>query len=167
MKTEGGVVLRDFQEADFDSLVKLWTATGIGNPARGDTLECVRATLDHGGRLFVLDKSDVVVGSAWITDDGRRLYLHHMAVLPEFQGRGLSRRLMDAAVALARRTPQAGEAGGSRVQRPGDSPVPEVRVRSAGELPDHDTKKHGLSGFRRQYGLQLSRATSLSYMSSK
>lgn len=95
-------LLRDFTEADFGSLLELWTATGIGNPARGDSLESVRRTLGRGGRLFVLALEDRIVGSAWVSDDGRRLYLHHMAVLPELQGRGLGKRLMEAAVSAAR-----------------------------------------------------------------
>ena len=95
-------VLRDFQEGDFGSLSELWTETGIGNPARGDSLDAVLRTLSLGGRLLVLDSQGRIVGSAWITDDGRRLYLHHMAVRPELQGRGLGKRLMDAAVSVAR-----------------------------------------------------------------
>ena len=95
-------VLREFEEGDFASLSELWTATGIGNPARGDSLETVQSTLSRGGRLLVLAAEGRIVGSAWISDDGRRLYLHHMAVLPELQGRGLGKRLMEAAVGVAR-----------------------------------------------------------------
>ncbi len=95
-------VLRDFAEEDFGSLTDLWESAGIGNPARGDTLESVRLTLTRGGRLVVLASGDRIVGSAWISDDGRRLYLHHMAVRPELQGRGLGKRLMEAAVGVAR-----------------------------------------------------------------
>lgn len=97
-----GVELREFLDSDFPSLAELWSAAGIGNPARGDTLESVRRTLALGGRLFVLTSGVRIVGSAWISDDGRRLYLHHMAVLPELQGRGLGKRLMDTAVTVAR-----------------------------------------------------------------
>lgn len=95
-------LLRDFAEEDFGSLSELWAAAGIGNPARGDGLESVRRTLARDGRLLVLASGDRIVGSAWVSDDGRRLYLHHMAVLPELQGRGLGKRLMEAAVGVAR-----------------------------------------------------------------
>ncbi len=102
MSNNASIVLRDFAEEDFSSLSELLTVTGIGNPARGDSLESVRRTLVLGGRLLVLVSGDRVVGSAWISDDGRRLYLHHMAVLPELQGRGLGKRLMEAVVSIAR-----------------------------------------------------------------
>jgi len=42
-----------------------------------------------------------IIASVWLTDDGRRLYVHHMAVLPEWQGRGLGKRLMGVSVAIA------------------------------------------------------------------
>ncbi len=102
MADDSSFILREFAEEDFSSLSELWTETGIGNPARGDSLESVRRTLARGGRLLVLASEDRIVGSAWISDDGRRLYLHHMAVRPTLQGRGLGRRLMEAAVAVAR-----------------------------------------------------------------
>lgn len=94
--------LREFTDADITSLEELWTATGIGNPARGDSLDVLHKSFAAGGRLYLLESKGALVGSLWLTEDGRRLYLHHMAVLPAFQGRGLSKRLMAAALARAR-----------------------------------------------------------------
>ncbi|MBN1518583.1 MAG: GNAT family N-acetyltransferase [Spirochaetales bacterium] len=96
------IELRDYVEGDYVSLVELWASTGVGNPARGDTAESIQRTLDQGGRLVVLDSEGWIVGSAWLTDDGRRLYLHHMAVAPSLQGKGLGRMLMNAAMDTAR-----------------------------------------------------------------
>ena len=104
-----GFPIVDFADSHFSSLLRLWRESGVANPSRGDSLESIRATLVRQGRLFVIVRpagakagdSEEVLASAWLTDDGRRLYLHHMAVLPSLQGRGLGRRLMVAAVALA------------------------------------------------------------------
>lgn len=104
-----GFPIRDFSDAHFDSLLRLWSESGVANPSRGDTLASIHATLARQGRLLVIVKAageeaaetEEVLASAWLTDDGRRLYLHHMAVLPSLQGRGLGRRLMEAAVAMA------------------------------------------------------------------
>ena len=95
------LTLRDFKDSDFDSLGTLWASTCVGNPARGDSLESIHRTLQAGGRLLVLEAEGVVAGSCWLTDDGRRLYVHHMAVIPEMQDRGLGRRLLEKAVAIA------------------------------------------------------------------
>jgi ribosomal protein S18 acetylase RimI-like enzyme len=93
--------LRDFCDVDFTSLMDLWHATGIGNPKRGDSLEAIRRTLDAGARLLVMVQGGRVIASAWLTDDARRLYVHHVAVHPEAQGQGYSKSLMDEAVKTA------------------------------------------------------------------
>jgi len=87
----------------FAAVERIWAQTGVGNPARGDTLASVEETLRHGGRLLtVRSPKDEVLAVCWLTDDGRRLYLHHMAVAPAEQGKGYARLLMDRAVSLAR-----------------------------------------------------------------
>jgi [ribosomal protein S18]-alanine N-acetyltransferase len=91
-----------FGEEAFRAIARIWDATGVGNPARGDTYESVQATLAHGGRIFTVVVDGAIVAVCWITDDGRRLYLHHMAVAPEEQGKGHARALMERALAYAR-----------------------------------------------------------------
>jgi len=93
--------LRDFIETDYPGLCDLWTATGIGNPARGDSLESIERSLGVGARLLVIEEGGLLLGSVWLTDDARRLYVHHMAVLPERQGRGLGASLLEAAIEVA------------------------------------------------------------------
>jgi len=38
---------------------------------------------------------DEVIGSSWMTFDGRRIHLHHFGILPSYQGRGLSKPLLE------------------------------------------------------------------------
>ena len=91
-----------FDRTTFASIARIWGATCVGNPARGDTFESVEATLAYGGRIYTVIADEAVVAVCWITDDGRRLYLHHMAVAPEHQGKGFSKMLMAKALELAR-----------------------------------------------------------------
>jgi [ribosomal protein S18]-alanine N-acetyltransferase len=91
-----------FGEEAFRAIARIWDATGVGNPARGDSFESVSATLAHGGRIFTVVADGAIVGACWITDDGRRLYLHHMAVAPEHQGKGHAKALMEKALSYAR-----------------------------------------------------------------
>jgi len=44
----------------------------------------------------------ILVGTAWLSHDFRRLYIHHMAVSPEFQNRGIGRALLEEALSIAR-----------------------------------------------------------------
>jgi ribosomal protein S18 acetylase RimI-like enzyme len=96
---------RDFQDGDFPAVQALWEATGLGGAERGDTLASIRRTLDQDGRFLVLveEPGGALAGTAWLTQDGRRSYLHHFGIRPDLQGRGLGRLLMDAVMEAARR----------------------------------------------------------------
>ena len=97
------LTLSKITPAQFAEAEKLWNLAGVGNPARGDDLAAVEKTLRHGGRLILLYADEQPVGTVWLTHDHRRLYIHHMAVHPEHQGRGLGKLLIQAALRYAAR----------------------------------------------------------------
>ena len=104
MEKEASYTIRDYWAADYPHVADIWERTGISTPGRGDSAEVIENTLRRNGRLLVLvDKgSDTVVGTSWLTNDGRRLYLHHFAIDPQFQGRGLSKPLLRESLKIAR-----------------------------------------------------------------
>ncbi len=89
-------IIRDFQEKDYDEIVRFWQLTDLGNPDRGDTIDIIRRTLDLGGKLLVLQlkAEGRICGTSWMTYDGRRIMLHHFGILPEYQRKGLSKMLL-------------------------------------------------------------------------
>ncbi len=104
MADEPGFFVRDYWAADYPHVADIWERTGISTPGRGDTAEVIENTLRRNGRLLVLvDRaSDMVVGTSWLTNDGRRLYLHHFAIDPRFQGGGLSKPLLRESLKIAK-----------------------------------------------------------------
>lgn len=77
--------------------MQVWTATGLSSPERGDDAETIERSITMGGTLLVLsddNAGDTIIGTSWITFDGRRLHLHHFGITPEYQGKGLSRKLL-------------------------------------------------------------------------
>ncbi len=94
-------IIHDINPELFDHIANIWQLTGVGRPERGDTYDLVLKTLDHGGRIIILMEGEKPVGTAWITNDARRLYLHHMAVLPEMQGKGYGQIVMQDAIRYA------------------------------------------------------------------
>lgn len=95
------VVIRDFVDSDYDQLMALWYKLQLSRPERGDNLEVIHKTLDMGGALLVVPYKDQLIGSAWITNNGRRLYLHHMGVDINFQHQGIGKKLMKSVNAFA------------------------------------------------------------------
>jgi len=52
------LIIRDYREEDFDEVVRFWQLTDLGNPARGDTIDTIRRTLELGGKLLVLQSKN-------------------------------------------------------------------------------------------------------------
>ncbi len=86
--------VRDFKEEDYPALVDLWKSTGLWMEERGDTLEVVKRTIEKGGKLLVLTEGDEIIGSSWLTTDGRRLFIQYFSIAPKHQGKGLSHILL-------------------------------------------------------------------------
>ena len=62
------------------------------------------ATTGGRTRLIILadPATDEVIGTSWLTSDGRRTYLHHFAIRPDRQGAGLAHHLLQASLDHAR-----------------------------------------------------------------
>lgn len=98
--------IRDYENSDFDSLIQLWKSTGIFNPERQDDEISIKRCNSIGGKLLVMTdlKNNLIMGSSWMTVDGRRIYLHHFCILPEYQGKGLGKSLGYASLEFIKST---------------------------------------------------------------
>lgn len=96
--------IREFREEDYDEIIGLWEQTDMGNPQRGDSLNTIKKTIEIGGCLLVMQNKATgkICGTSWLTTDGRRTFLHHFGILPEFQGNGLSKVLMERSLRFVR-----------------------------------------------------------------
>ena len=77
----------------------LWQSTdGIGLDNRCDSWRGLEAYLDghRGYSRVALDSGGRLVGAALCGTDGRRGYLHHVAVSREHRGEGLGRALVES-----------------------------------------------------------------------
>lgn len=95
--------IRDFTESDFDEVDALWTETGIGGAHRGDNLQVILSTMNNGKLLLLIEKqTSCIIGTSWLTNDMRRIYLHHFCIKPDFQNKGLSHMLCNESIAFAK-----------------------------------------------------------------
>lgn len=93
---QNNFIIREYREDDYDGIVQFWDLTEMGNPDRGDNREIIEGTIKLGGSLLVMEEIGTrkIIGTSWMTFDGRRILLHHFGILPEFQGKGLSKILL-------------------------------------------------------------------------
>ena len=88
------VTLRTFDWPDYEAVVALWQAVGLRLTV-SDSRAALAATLDHAAGLFVVADADgQIMGAVLGTFDGRRGWLHHLAVAPAWQDHGVGRRLV-------------------------------------------------------------------------
>ena len=89
------MIIRDYRPSDFTQVEALWKETGIYTLERGDTNEIIQRCNAQGGKFLVMEDAatEQVTGTSWMTSDGRRVYLHHFAISPSLQGKGLGRNL--------------------------------------------------------------------------
>jgi ribosomal protein S18 acetylase RimI-like enzyme len=99
-------LIRDFREADFPKIAELWGWLDLGSPKRGDTLDVILRSLDHGGIFLVMEAvpSGEIIGTSWMTNDSRRIYLHHFGIAPACQRQGLGKALLQASLGRAKAT---------------------------------------------------------------
>lgn len=83
-----------YQKGDFTEIAALWSQLELGGAERGDDELVIERTLQNGAAFFVMRYQHNIIGTAWITNDHRRLYLHHMGIAEKFQNRGLGRYLL-------------------------------------------------------------------------
>lgn len=83
--------------ADYDEVRALWlSCEGIGLDDRSDSREQIHFYLQRNpGLSQVVRHYNRIVAAILCGHDGRRGYLSHLAVLPEYRRSGLGRRLVD------------------------------------------------------------------------
>ena len=80
----------------YDSVLALWQqCEGVGL-SDADSRESIQAYLGRNpGMSFVAMSDGKVVGVVLAGHDGRRGYIHHVAVRPDYRRQGLGRQLVD------------------------------------------------------------------------
>lgn len=98
-------IIKDYSAQDFDGLSKLWEETRLGNTQRGDNADIIQHSIDLGGKMILIENTDTneIIGSSWMTFDGRRIHLHHIGVLPKYQNMGLGKLLTIESLKFAKK----------------------------------------------------------------
>jgi putative acetyltransferase len=90
------VEIRAFAIEAYDQVLALWRqCEGVGL-SRADSREAILAYLDRNpGMSLIACEGDTVVGAILCGHDGRRGYIHHLAVHPGHRRRGIGRAIAE------------------------------------------------------------------------
>jgi putative acetyltransferase len=99
-----GTIVRLFRREDYDAVVRLWRrAEGVGLN-ESDTHHAIIAFLRRNPNLsFVAENDGRIIGAVLCGHDGRRGYLHHLAVSKRHRCRGIGRQLVNACLTKLRK----------------------------------------------------------------
>jgi ribosomal protein S18 acetylase RimI-like enzyme len=87
--------IETFSMESYDDIISIWRKTGISIGST-DTKEEIKRILDKNPQLFLVGKiNQKIIGVVVGGFDGRRGYVHHLAVDPDYQKRGYGTRIMD------------------------------------------------------------------------
>ena len=84
--------------SDYDDAVALWESTpGMGlNFSDADSRAGIRSYLRRNPRMsFVARDGNAMIGSVLCGHDGRRGYLHYLAVIPAYRRKGIGNALVE------------------------------------------------------------------------
>lgn len=91
--------ITQFEISNYDKIYALWQqCEGVGL-SEADSQESIKIYLERNpGMSFVAISSGKPVGVILAGHDGRRGYIHHLAVHPDFRRKGLARCLVDRSI---------------------------------------------------------------------
>ena len=101
---DDGIIVRSFRVEDYDAVIALWRRSeGVGLN-ESDTRHAIAAYLRRNPRLsFVAEKGGRIIGAVLCGHDGRRGYLHHLAVAKRHRKNGIGRQLVNTCLAELRK----------------------------------------------------------------
>ena len=88
--------IRRFHISDYDALIKLWNeAQLVYKPKGRDRRDMIKKQIQLPNTIaLVAEKDGKLIGSVFGTHDGRRGWINRLAVMPEYQKKGIGRKLV-------------------------------------------------------------------------
>ena len=101
---ENNIRIRNYHKSDYEQVMELWNETGLGGRGRGDDQSIIEDSLKMGGKLLIAEDivKGIIIGTSWMTFDGRRIHLHHIGVLPKYRNQGYGKLLTRHSLKYAR-----------------------------------------------------------------
>jgi ribosomal protein S18 acetylase RimI-like enzyme len=94
------VTISEFMMAAYDEVLALWQeCEGVGLSDADSREHISRYLARNRGMSFLAKEGEKVVGAVLCGHDGRRGYIHHLAVHPDYRRRGIGRRLVEKCLA--------------------------------------------------------------------
>ena len=92
--------IRPFRLSDQGAVVGVWRACGLTHPNNDPRQDIARKMKVDPEMFLVCEIDGKIIGAVMVGYEGHRGWINYLGVLPEYQGQGLGRELMDRAEAM-------------------------------------------------------------------
>lgn len=92
------MIIREMKPEDYDQIYSMWQITSKRALSEADSRQGIEKYLARNpGMSIVAEIDGKIVGTVLAGHDGRRGFIHHMAVMPQFRRHGIGKKLAKAA----------------------------------------------------------------------
>ena len=92
------MIIREMKPEDYDQIYSMWQITSKRALSEADSRQGIEKYLARNpGMSMVAEIDGRIVGTVLAGHDGRRGFIHHMAVMPQFRRHGIGKKLAKAA----------------------------------------------------------------------
>ena len=94
--------IREMAETDYDQVYQLWlSGAGMGLNDLDDSKEGIARFLQRNPQTcLVAVENQTIIGAILVGSDGRRAYIYHTAVHPNYRRRGIARQLVETVLTV-------------------------------------------------------------------
>lgn len=93
------MIIRPMTKEDYDEVYAMWQTTSKRALSNADSREQIERYLDrNAGMSHVAVAAGKIVGTVLAGHDGRRGFIHHMAVMPQYRRKGIGHSLANTAI---------------------------------------------------------------------
>ena len=94
------MILRKMKLEDYDNVYTLWmSCAGMGLNNLDDSRSGIEKFLNRNpDTCYVAIDNNIIVGVIMVGNDGRRGYIYHTSVHPDYRKQGIGRKLVDTAL---------------------------------------------------------------------
>ena len=87
-------IFRKFKKKDTDAIINLWSACNLIVPWNNPKKDIVRKQSIKDDLFIIGEVNNKIIASAMAGYDGHRGYIYYLAVLPEYQKKGIGTSLL-------------------------------------------------------------------------
>ena len=95
------MLIRPMTIDDYEEVYSLWmSCKGMGLNNLDDSKEGIEKFLIHNPNTCFVAEENCIVGAIMVGNDGRRGYIYHTAVHPNYRRRGIARQLVETVLTV-------------------------------------------------------------------